>query len=176
MVRCRDNWIGAAVIAVAVLAPHGWGQTRPDDVASRPVGSSTRLGAGKSFEDGAVPRKNGSATGDWLRTAGAMAIVVALIFAVRFLLRRIGGPAAAHRRLGALEVLGRQNLSGRHQLYLVRLGGRLLLVGAGPEGLSTLAEVRDPQEFAQLIEAATGRDPAAGPGGADSLKSEPGKP
>jgi flagellar biogenesis protein FliO len=51
-----------------------------------------------------------------------------------------GGVAVAARRMGtrgpagAIQVVGRVGLSPRHSVYLLRVGRRVLVVGAGPQG------------------------------------------
>ena len=54
-----------------------------------------------------------------------------------------------------LDVLARATVSPRHQLLLVRLGHRLVLVGQSPASLTALSEVTDAGEVAALIEAAS---------------------
>jgi flagellar protein FliO/FliZ len=39
---------------------------------------------------------------------------------------------------GAIQVVGRVSLSPRHTVYLLRVGERVLLLGAGPQGAPTL--------------------------------------
>ena len=109
-------------------------QRQDDAVESRPIGKG-----------------GGDDTYDWLRTIGALAAVVALIFIARLLLRRLAGGAASPGRGVPIEVLARANLSARQQLSLVRLGRRLVLVGSGPTGIRPLAEVTDPDEVAELL-------------------------
>ena len=65
-----------------------------------------------------------------------------------------GGIAVATRRLGpraapaAVQVVGRVSLSPKHSVYLLRVGRRVLVVGAGPQGPPALiTELEDvPQE------------------------------
>jgi len=110
-----------------------------------------------SAEDKPLPRRtdDGRTGGDWsnwVQPAVALAVVVALIFCLRYALRRLGRAGVLKARTGAIDVLAQRSLSAKHQLYLVRMGERLVLVGASPEGLATLCEVTDPDEIARLIE------------------------
>ena len=50
----------------------------------------------------------------------------------------------------ACEVLGRRRLDARTQLTLVRLDRRVLVLGLGPDGARTLAELTDPAEIDRL--------------------------
>jgi Flagellar biosynthesis protein, FliO len=84
-----------------------------------------------------APRPSGPS---WLRGDpggdhwGAGTAVLALVLAVG------GGVAVAARRMGprgpagAIQVVGRVALSPKHSVYLLRVGRRVLVVGAGPQG------------------------------------------
>jgi flagellar biogenesis protein FliO len=98
-----------------------------------------------------VARKGGTG-GGWWQTLGALAVVVAAIFAVRLVLRRLAGTVGMRRSGQPIEVLARATIGSRQQVALVRLGRRLVLVGSGPSGMSPLAEVSDPAEVADLLE------------------------
>jgi len=119
-------------------------------MSRRPVGgrSSERIAGGGS-----------SQWYQWARTLGALAVVVVLIFVARMLLKRFAPVSGSHRR-ELLDVLARRPISPRHQLLLVRMGRRIVLVGQGPSGLTPLGEVTDPDEAAALIEGATKTPPA----------------
>lgn len=75
---------------------------------------------------------------EMLRTLLALAGVCLFAWALlRMLARRGFGKAFAVR--GALvEVVERVPLDGRRALYVVRVGGRLLLIGLGESGAPTL--------------------------------------
>jgi len=101
----------------------------------------------------------------WVKTLLALAVVAILIVLVRLLLLRFGGPGRPGRRERALEVLARVSVGGRHQLLLVRMGERIVLVALSPSGVRALSEVTDAEEVSRLL-GALGRDGApAGQGG-----------
>lgn len=89
--------------------------------------------------------------GGWMQTLLALALVVALIFAVRFVVRRLGRSSVAIGSSGAVKVIAAANVSPRERLFVVRFGGRVLLVGSSPSGLRTLSEVSDEKEVADLL-------------------------
>jgi hypothetical protein len=93
--------------------------------------------------------------GWWLGTAGiAAALAVfggASVASKRFLPSRDSGP---------IQVVGRSSLSTRHSVYLVRVGDRVLILGAGPQGApSALGEITDPAELARLVPRRVARPP-----------------
>jgi len=98
-------------------------------------------------------RSGGPLTG-LLQTLGALALVVALIFLARYLLKRFGGAGRSPGRNEAIEVVARTAVAPRQQLMLVRLGERLVLVGTAGGGFSALCEITDPQEVAKLLKTA----------------------
>lgn len=127
--------------------------------STAPAGEGlVRANHGRSQED--KPLKEGSdsnpSTGDWWQTLAALALVVGMILGLKKVLRRFGthkvgvGPGGSR----VVEVLSRTAVGSRQQVMLVRVGQRLLVVGAGSESLSTLAEITDPEEIAQLLGAA----------------------
>lgn len=98
--------------------------------------------------------------GNWLvRTGGALALVLALIFGVRAAVRRVAGRAGLMGQIGAggrapagiLEALGRYPVSRGQTLVLLRLDRRVLLLSQSSSGFSLLTEVNDPDEVASLL-------------------------
>lgn len=90
---------------------------------------------------------------------------------------------------GVIRLLGRQYLSNKQSLALVRVGQRLVLLGLTPDRVSTLCEIRDAEEVSALVAAAQRGAPgsfsaalnlfsgkAAGPDDDDRFAAEPGEP
>ncbi len=101
---------------------------------------------------------------DWVQPLVALAAVVAAIFLLRWVLIRLGGRRAVIGQSSAVEILARSDLAPRCQLFVLRLGKRVLLVGLGPNGPVTLCEVTDPAEAAELLAAmGKGERPTAPP-------------
>lgn len=117
--------------------------------ATRPGDPTTQTVRKTPADDRPIVPGNGY--GGWWRTIGALALVVALIFAVRFAIRRLGLSGAAARGADVVRVVWRKNLTPRHQLFLLRMGGRVLLVGAGPGGMDVLMQTSDEREIRELL-------------------------
>ena len=128
----------------------------PDAAGRRPFG--TREATVRRSED------SEGTGGWWLGTAG-IALALALFGGIslatrRYLPQREGGP---------LRVVGRTSLSPKQTVYLLRVGDRVLIVGAGPQGPpSLLGELTDPAELRRFAPR-QGIPPAADP-------AEPGPP
>jgi flagellar biogenesis protein FliO len=59
-------------------------------------------------------------------------------------------PAAKAAESGILRVVARANLTPKHGVALVQVGRRFLVLGVAPSGIGALAEIRDPDEVADL--------------------------
>jgi len=94
-----------------------------------------------------------SSFGAWGQLLLAMAIVIAMIVALGWLVKRLSG-GGTRQNAGVLRLIARTNLSPKHQMFLVRMGNRLVLIGAGPQGLATLSEITDAAEASELLQSA----------------------
>ncbi|MEE9128882.1 MAG: flagellar biosynthetic protein FliO [Phycisphaerales bacterium] len=92
------------------------------------------------------PRTNGV-----IRVAGALALVMVLVLATRSVLKRFGGPLTGGRPSGVLQVLARFPIGRGQHLVLLQLGRRIVLVHQTKNGMTTLSDVSDPDEVAQLL-------------------------
>lgn len=93
----------------------------------------------------AMPPSSTSA-GWWLGPAG-VAAAIAVWGGVSLLQKRLLPLQAA----GSIQVVGRASLSPRQSVFLVRVGDRVLILGAGTQGPPTsLGEVTDAAELARL--------------------------
>lgn len=90
---------------------------------------------------------------DWLNLAIRLALVVAVIWgaigALRWYMQRLHGSGPGSR--GVVHVLETRPLGPNRALYLVHIGGRVVLLGATPERISRLSEVDDADEVASMI-------------------------
>lgn len=104
----------------------------------------------KAPEAAANPAAGGaSVSPGWLRTGLSLGGVVALIVVLAYLSRKI--PLACRsRRPGVIEIISRTQLSGKQSLCLVRIGPRMVLIGASGDRLSRLDVIEDPEVTAQI--------------------------
>ena len=91
------------------------------------LGSETR-GTGTTASEG------------WWPGIAGIALILAVFGGITAAVRRFAPRPAA----GGVYVVGRVSLSPKHSVYLLRVGGKVLLVGAGPQGPpSLISEVDD---------------------------------
>lgn len=154
MIVMLKHSAAALLVVAVVLCASASGQT------SRPTSQPTTQAAAPDmprrligpFDDKKIESGPQNPWAQWGRTLGALALVVVLIFTARIMLKRFG-PVSGRQRRDMLDVLARATVSPRHQLLLVRVGRRVVLVGQAPASLTTLSEVTDADEVAALIEA-----------------------
>lgn len=73
-----------------------------------------------------------------------------LILLLSRLLRKHMPMAAPNLSPEVLELLGRRMIDQRHAIHYLRVGERILIVGASLDGLRTLAEITDPVEVDRI--------------------------
>jgi flagellar protein FliO/FliZ len=78
-----------------------------------------------------------SAASTLLETFLTLVLVCAVAFIVLIVARRAG----VARAFGGAELVGQLPLEPRRAIYLVRIGGRILVIGASEAGLAKLGEV-----------------------------------
>ena len=160
----------AALFAVALLARAGGAQTsRPakapagveatrgieatsgetaNTVFRRPTADSTAT----TKSSATVAAKPSTGRFDTTRVALSLAIVLSLIFILRFLGKRLFGKTIlGGRPSSAIQVLSRNVISPKQQLLVVRVGRRLVVVGDSGQQMNTLCEITDPEEMSALL-------------------------
>jgi len=105
----------------------------------------------RARESGAAAQPPGGRRNMAMVVTSSLAIVLGLFFLVVWLSRRALPKAGQALPTEALEVLGRTPLAARHNLQLIRLGHRLLLVSVAPDTARTLLDITDADEVNHLI-------------------------
>ena len=86
-----------------------------------------------------------------LSIGGSLLIVVGAFFILVILFRKVAPQGNRPLPKEAFECLGRYFLTQKHQLQVLRLGNRIVLVSVMPDGVSTLAEITDPDEAVAFL-------------------------
>lgn len=92
-----------------------------------------------------------------------LALVIGLIVLGLSLFKRLSSTnlALSNTRGRNLVVLESAHVTPQQALHLISLGGsRLLVVGSSPQGLTTLAEITDPQQVAPFLQGRKGNPSA----------------
>ena len=118
--------LGVALTFGVALGPSA--RAQPSTSSRRPV--ARLVGASPS------PRPAGASSGGWWMGMAGTGLALAAcgwasLAARRFLPNRPD-------RASSLRVVGRTSLSPKHTVYLLDVGGRVLIVGTGPQGAPSL--------------------------------------
>jgi len=95
--------------------------------------------------------------GQFLETLAGLAVVLLLIFALTFLVRRFGNLPGMGK--GQIQVLGGVSLGSREKAVLIVVEGQRLLLGVAPgrvQTLHVLAEKAGDETFESALANATG--------------------
>jgi flagellar protein FliO/FliZ len=89
-----------------------------------------------------------------LKTVAVLCAVLALIFALAYLLRRLKlAQPLAEQGLTGWRIIGTKTLAPKRQVYLMEVGTKLLLIGVTDRSMSALMEISDAAERDKVIEA-----------------------
>jgi flagellar biogenesis protein FliO len=106
----------------------------------------------RSEGDGAGGDAPSSSVGELVRIGGGLAIVIGLIFVTRLAVRRMAPTmGTAGRPSGVLEVLARYPVGRGQHLVVLKLARRILLVHQAGTSMTTLSEISEPDEVAQVL-------------------------
>lgn len=101
----------------------------------------------KSTEQATNPDKVGITVWEFLRMIFATIFVVALLYS---LLKFINKKSKSYQKANSVENLGGTGLGANRSVQLVKVGGRILVIGVG-ENIQLLKEIDDPEEYEQLL-------------------------
>lgn len=104
--------------------------------------------SGDAATSGVTP---GISMGEYFKVLGWLVGVVILAVGTIYGLKKLQAKTA---RLGGgakvMEVVSRTGLTAKHQLVMVRVAERVLIVGVSPDGVHPVAEFTDPKEVVQI--------------------------
>ncbi|MED3909372.1 flagellar biosynthetic protein FliO [Peribacillus simplex] len=101
----------------------------------------------KSTKQASNPDKVGITVWEFLRMIFATIFVVALLY---ILLKFINKKSKSYQKANSVENLGGTSLGANRSVQLVKVGGRILVIGVG-ENIQLLKEIDDPKEYEQLL-------------------------
>ena len=128
------------------------------EMLDKPISSKKRTTASVDFAE-----DKESTVGGWTKklakpeltpfvsVAGSLLIVIAAFLLLAILLRKVSPQGNRPLPKEAFECLGRYFLTQKHQLQVLRMGNRIVLVSVMPDGVSTLAEITDPDEAVSFL-------------------------
>jgi flagellar protein FliO/FliZ len=123
----------AAVACVLLTAPAAFAAA---SAAAKDQGENTPLGSGaKAAADNAG---GGSTGGGIVRTIVGLAVVLAVIYGLHWVLKQVKAGREQRSDGSGLETIGTLALGPGRSLHLVRTGREVVLVGSAEKGVSTI--------------------------------------
>lgn len=113
--------------------------------------TAIRRSASSDSATGAQAPAPASSGSEIPRVCFALAIVLGLIFFLRWGSRRIFAAPGANRPSRAVQVLSRSVLTPKQHLLVLRVGQRVLVVADGGSQMSSLCQITEPDEVASLL-------------------------
>lgn len=136
------------------LVPGVGGESSASVPVELPTNEQLPLGAseGDLFGSGTGQVSSGTMGDGWLlSTLAALGVVLAIVFGLRWVLRRGGVVSPSVSSGSVVEVLNRTTVAPRSHVVLMRVGQRILVVSDSTAGMRTLASVNEPEEVAALL-------------------------
>jgi flagellar biogenesis protein FliO len=153
-VKSLRNFMAAILLAVLAISQPLSAQSRPsvanaaaeDSLENQPIALNTSSAGSKSAGTAAP-----TSTFDATRVLLALIAVIALIFVLMAIFKRLYPGAAPIRASAAVKVLARCPVSPKQHLLVIQFGKRLVLVGDTGSHLNPLCEISDPEEAAGIL-------------------------
>ncbi|MEE2681381.1 MAG: flagellar biosynthetic protein FliO [Planctomycetota bacterium] len=129
--------------------------------AARPLPGSARAQTG----DNELPI-SGDGIKDALQVGGGLAVVLAILWVLRALVRRSGGKSGAlavsggRSPAGIASILARYPVARGQEVLLLGIGQRIIVVNQSAGSMQTLSEITDPDEVLALRAQINGTDRA----------------
>jgi flagellar biosynthetic protein FliO len=120
---------------------------------------SPETAAAASDQARVVAKDRDKAAGGWFSFSDflPLGVVLSLILALAWIIRRYRPARAMLGGGGVLEVVARLPVSSKQTLLLVRMGRQLVLLGQSQDQVTMLTEVNDPEEVSSIIGEAVSR-------------------
>ena len=96
-------------------------------------------------------RAGTDAATSWSKTLLACALTGLLLGAGVMLLKRLFPTRSAGKPSAMMEVLARTPVGPKQSVVLLRVAGRVIVVGVSPDSMATLTEIRDEQEVEKIL-------------------------
>lgn len=159
IVRTPPRTVGTAISngAEAVQSANWETQGREAANAVKPVGFDHKSGyslpfrpEGKESADNKIKKPSSS----WSSTISmfvSLLIVIGLFLLVARVFRGLSPTPQKFLPKEVVQVIGRSPLAPRQQMYMIRFGGKLLLVSQQMGQTTTLSEIENPDEVSHLL-------------------------
>jgi flagellar biogenesis protein FliO len=129
------------------------GQPESQGAANAASTTAENKGAGYLPYSEPAPLGSGGFLGAIVRTIFSLAIVIGMLYAALWAIKKVVGSSTGPFSQGPVRVIGRIYLSPKIVVYFLKLVDELLVIGANAGNISLLATIKDEHEMAQIEEA-----------------------
>lgn len=152
----KKGYAAAVILSLLLLLPspqliHGDDSHPASSVSADSTPSeSPDKGAGYLPYSDPTPLGSGGFFGAIIRTIFSLAIVIGLLYAVLWAIRKFTGGAAGPFSEGAVRLVGRVYLSPKVVIYFLRLADELLVIGTNAGNITLLTTIKDENQMQQI--------------------------
>jgi flagellar protein FliO/FliZ len=148
------RWLALLVMLLVTAGVHAQ-STRPappPPVKGKFEGESLNRATGSGGKaESSTTKPAAPSTGlETVRVVAALALVIVVIFLLRWIAQQFFGMPSAKKTSRAVQVLGRSMISPKQQVLLLQVGKRVIVVGDSGGQMNPLAQITDPDEIAEL--------------------------
>ncbi len=155
----RRGFAVGCLLSLSILSTHARatgrsnaGPTTSASIEQEPLQHHAESAGAAGGDVGAPASPAASTVGDLSHVALALAIVIGIIFGLRWVARRFALVPTVGRPGRGVKLLSRTILSPKQQVLLIQVGRRVVVVGdGGAAGMRALCEITDPDEVAALV-------------------------
>ena len=122
----------------------------PDDASDSAFQSPDDLGAGYLPYSEPAPLGPGGLFGAIVRTIFSLALVLGLLYATLWVIKRFSGGVAGPTAAGSVHVVGRIYLSPKVVVYFLKLSDELLVIGTNAGSISLLTSITDEDAVSRI--------------------------
>ena len=112
--------------------------------------TSENRGAGYLPYSDPSPLGSGGLLGAIVRTIFSLALVLGLLYATLWAIKRFTGGGAGPSSEGTMRVVGRIYLSPKIVVYFLKLADELLVIGVSAGAISLLTSIKDEQQISKI--------------------------
>jgi flagellar biogenesis protein FliO len=147
-------WLACLVMLLVTAGVHAQATkpAPPPAVKGRFEGETLNRATGSAAKgESATTKAAAPSTGiETFRVIAALALVIVVIFLLRWIAQQFFGLPSARKSSRAVQVLGRSIISPKQQVLLLQVGKRVIVVGDCGGQMNALAQITDPDEIAEL--------------------------
>ena len=123
---------------------------KTESLETKTIGKQNGVSAQTGRQVNGASLRNDTSTSLW-KTFFSLLIVLALIVVLALLFRWFSMKGKLNLNHSGIEILARNTIGPKQSLCLIKVGGRLVLIGQSPNHMASLHTVEDDEEIAHIM-------------------------